>query len=164
MSGTVMGQLKVLIYSSGQKKTYHMDKRAPGLDHESPLKSWEERAPEHMSPILPIRDRMEGKILLDLDDLLDISFFKLRQLLFIHGFLFEHHVPSVTELVGAFKRAEMLGAVGWLAVLLWHGVHIRLGIRTSLCDIVLGSIDNFTVQKVLFSRRIESFSRGSHIL
>lgn len=117
-----------------------------------------------MSPILPIRNRMEAKILLDLDDLLDISFFKLRQLLFIHGFLFKHHVPSIKELVGAFERAYMLGAVGWLAVLLWHGVDIRLGIRASLYDIVLGSIDDFTVPKVLFSRRIESFSRGSHIL
>lgn len=36
MSGTVMGQLKVLIYSSRHKKTYRMDERASDLDHGSP--------------------------------------------------------------------------------------------------------------------------------
>lgn len=73
-----------------------------------------------MSPILPIRHRMETQVLLDLDNLLDISFFKLLQFRFIHGLFFKDHVPSVEKFIGAFEGAEMLGAVGWLAVLLYH--------------------------------------------
>lgn len=52
-------------------------------------------SPKHMPPILSIRNRMEPKFLLDLNNLLDVSFFKLGEFFFVHGFLFKNHVTGV---------------------------------------------------------------------